>query len=117
MSDAGAPSPSPLVRRLVRRPRRAPPDPPALRPRHYSPHAAGRPPRLPRRRFAPSAAGEKGAKGKHMRGSHDDMRMCPFPGCKKCPDDGLPCAANKTTKKFSDSAAAQHMKREHPEGS
>ena len=48
-----------------------------------------------------------------MRGSHGDMRMCPWPGCKKCPDDGLSCAVNKKTKKFSDSAAAAHMKTNH----
>jgi len=39
--------------------------------------------------------------------------MCPSKDCEKCPADGLSCAASKDTGKFSDSAAAQHMKRHH----
>ena len=49
-----------------------------------------------------------------MHGSRADMKMCPVKDCKRCPSDGISCAVNEKTKNFSDSAAAQHMKRFHP---
>ena len=41
------------------------------------------------------------------------MRMCPIQGCKKCTADGISCARNSNTNKFSDSAMAQHIKLYH----